>query len=97
MAGSIDYILNHTGQSKLTYFGHSQGTAVFFIMLSERPDYNEKVEMMFAMAPAAILGRLYSPPMRFVAPWAGTIAVSVPTSIKFQTIILQCLYICRKV
>lgn len=97
MTGSIDYILNHTGQSKLTYFGHSQGTAIFFIMLSERPDYNEKVELMFAMAPAAIIGRLHSPPMRFVAPWAGTLAVSVLKSKEFQTIVLQFHYICRKV
>ncbi|CAL1280059.1 unnamed protein product [Larinioides sclopetarius] len=38
----IDYVLSVTGQKQLSYVGHSQGTAVCLMMLSERPEYNRK-------------------------------------------------------
>lgn len=49
---TIDYILEQTNQSKLHYVGYSQGTTLFFIMTSTRPEYNERVASMIAMAPA---------------------------------------------
>ncbi|CAL8134298.1 unnamed protein product [Orchesella dallaii] len=48
----IDYILNVTGHSDLHYVGHSMGSTAFFIGMSERPEYNEKIDKMFALAPA---------------------------------------------
>lgn len=72
---SIDYILNHTGQSKLTYVGHSQGSLLFFIMASERPEYQQKIEIMHAIGPAVFLGNTTSPPMLALAPWAKSITV----------------------
>lgn len=47
----IDYILNHTGRSSLLYLGWSQGTLMFFIMLSERPEYNQKIRAFAGLAP----------------------------------------------
>ena len=48
----IDFILAQTGQSKLTYIGHSEGTTQMFIGASLKPDYfKEKVEYFTALAP----------------------------------------------
>lgn len=51
----IDYILNHTDSKQLDYVGFSQGTAVFFIMASQRPEYNAIISNMIALAPVAYL------------------------------------------
>lgn len=65
---TIDYILNVTDTSKLHFIGHSQGTTTFFAMMSEKPEYNEKVRVMIAMAPSALLGHIKDPTIRLVAP-----------------------------
>lgn len=49
----IDYILYKTGFPKLYYIGHSQGTTSLLVLLSERPEYNEKMYAASLMAPAA--------------------------------------------
>lgn len=51
----IDYILNRTRSPQLDYVGFSQGTAVFFIMASQLPAYNDKISNMIALAPVAYL------------------------------------------
>ncbi|CAG4950261.1 unnamed protein product [Colias eurytheme] len=53
LSASIDYILLATGRSGLHYVGMSQGTTVYFIMNSLRPDYSEKILSMHALAPVA--------------------------------------------
>lgn len=53
-----------TGQEKLQYIGHSQGTTAFFVMLSEKPEYNDKIEVMHALAPIAYIGHVVSPPIK---------------------------------
>lgn len=55
---SIDYVLEKTKQENLIYIGHSQGSTSFFVMTSERPEYNDKVKLMVAMAPVALLGNV---------------------------------------
>lgn len=52
---TIDYILNVTSISKLTYIGFSQGTTVFLVMLSLRPEYNIKIEHAILLAPVSSL------------------------------------------
>lgn len=47
----IDYILRGTGNEKLYYVGHSQGTTTLMVLLSERPEYNEKIYAASLMAP----------------------------------------------
>lgn len=54
----IDYILDTTGFEQLHYVGHSQGTTAFFVMASERPEYNDKIKMMHALAPIAFMGNI---------------------------------------
>ncbi|XP_044739787.1 uncharacterized protein LOC123301120 [Chrysoperla carnea] len=52
---TIDYILARTGQKQVNYIGHSQGTTTLFVMLSEKPEYNEKIKVAFALAPVAFM------------------------------------------
>lgn len=68
----IDHILAKTNQKQLNYIGYSQGTTVFLVMASMRPDYNDKITGAHLMAPVAslkghfnqlfgILARYYKP------------------------------------
>ncbi|XP_044739785.1 lipase 3-like [Chrysoperla carnea] len=52
---TIDYILELTNQKELNVVGYSQGTTSLLVMLSEKPEYNEKVKVLFALAPMAFL------------------------------------------
>lgn len=61
LPAKIDYILESTGQDKIVYVGHSQGTTAFFIMGSERPEYNDKIRLMSALAPIVYMGNLPNP------------------------------------
>ena len=63
----IDYVLNTTGFEQLNYLGHSQGCPDFFIMMHYRPEYNEKVDRMIALAPAVYLNHATAGPLRSVA------------------------------
>lgn len=47
----IEYILNYTGQSRLHYIGHSQGSAVMFALLSQTDRYNNIIETFTAISP----------------------------------------------
>ena len=50
----IDFILAKTKQSKLTYVGHSQGTAQVFVGASLNPDFwDQRVNLFVALAPVA--------------------------------------------
>lgn len=52
-----------------------QGTTAFFVMMSEKPEYNEKIEMMHALAPIAFLGNVFSPTIRAVSPFIAALKV----------------------
>ncbi|XP_015125978.1 lipase 3 [Diachasma alloeum] len=57
----IDYIIQKTGREKIFYAAHSQGTTAYFVMASEKPEYNDKIIVMFAMAPVAYIKHMKSP------------------------------------
>ncbi|XP_055681859.1 lipase 3-like [Lutzomyia longipalpis] len=61
LPSTIDYILDVTGQSSLFYCGHSQGSTTFWVLLSERPEYNSKIIMMQSFAPVAFMANPRSP------------------------------------
>ncbi|XP_031767944.2 lipase 1-like [Galleria mellonella] len=69
----IDYSLNMTNRRSLYYIGHSQGTTTFFVMGSERPEYNEKVILMIALAPSAYLSNTNSQATQILARSGGLI------------------------
>jgi pimeloyl-ACP methyl ester carboxylesterase len=55
---NIQYVLEKTGKSKLSYIGHSQGTSQMFAALSDSAtkDYvNSKVDVFIALAPIVYL------------------------------------------
>ena len=57
MPAQVDYILNITQQDKLICQAYSLGTSMSFVFLSERPEYNEKVKLLVAQAPAVRLSK----------------------------------------
>ncbi|CAL1688828.1 unnamed protein product [Lasius platythorax] len=69
----IDYVLQTTGREKLFYLGHSQGTTAFFVMSTQLPEYQDKIEAMFAMAPIAYCGRMKSPFLQVLAQFTYTV------------------------
>ncbi|CAG9826766.1 unnamed protein product [Diabrotica balteata] len=67
LPAKIDYIVNNTGQEKIFYIGHSQGTSQFFAMAALRPEYNEKIALMSALAPVAYMNHMSSMNLRIVS------------------------------
>ncbi|OWR49465.1 lysosomal acid lipase [Danaus plexippus plexippus] len=55
LPASIDKVLEVTGLPKIMYIGFSMGTTSFFITLSEKPEYNDKVLAYMALAPAVYM------------------------------------------
>uniref|UniRef100_A0A1L8DQ21 Lipase n=1 Tax=Nyssomyia neivai TaxID=330878 RepID=A0A1L8DQ21_9DIPT len=69
----IDYVTRTTGQQRMHYVGHSQGTTSMFIMLSERPEYNDRIKSAHALAPVAFMNNLRSPFIRALAPFVNSL------------------------
>ncbi|XP_026725681.1 lipase 3-like [Trichoplusia ni] len=65
----IDFVLETTSEKQLAYIGHSQGTTSFFVMCSEKPEYNQKISIMIALAPIAAIPNAKSPLARILAPY----------------------------
>lgn len=68
----IDLVLNVTGKKSLTYIGHSQGTTTAFALLSQKAEYNEKIDMFIALAPVATVGHMTSA-IRYLAPFTADV------------------------
>lgn len=66
LSATVDYIVKTTGHQRLYYTGHSMGTAIFWILLSEQPEYNDRFHFMQALAPVAFLGNMKSNILRNV-------------------------------
>ncbi|KAK9731502.1 alpha/beta-hydrolase lipase region [Popillia japonica] len=69
----IDYVLRVTGRQQVFYIGHSQGTTAFWVMLSERPEYNDKIRLMVALAPIAYMSNLTNPFFQLLAMFHNTL------------------------
>ncbi|XP_014214102.1 lipase 3 isoform X2 [Copidosoma floridanum] len=61
LPGTIDHIISSTNCKKMHYVGHSQATSVFFVMMSEKPHYNEKIAKAALFAPVAYTTHSRSP------------------------------------
>ncbi|XP_026751685.1 lipase 3-like [Galleria mellonella] len=78
----IDYALNATNQEQLIYIGHSQGTTTFFVLCSERPEYNDKIRLMVALSAVSFLSHTKSLFFQIVSPinslfWDATKAMNI--------------------
>jgi len=70
----IDYALSVTGEESLYYGGHSMGCTQYLIMLSAKPEYNEKVKLGFLLAPPAYMS--HAPSIIFqIASWANDVEI----------------------
>lgn len=56
-------------ENDLIYVGHSMGTTMNFVLLSEKPEYNDKIRLFVALAPVAYMSHIKSP-IRFLAPFS---------------------------
>ncbi|XP_050521584.1 lipase 3-like [Daktulosphaira vitifoliae] len=65
----IDYILSTSGKEKIHYLGFSMGTTLFYIMASERPEYQLKIRSQISLAPVAYLSNIKST-LKYIAPHA---------------------------
>ncbi|XP_047409434.1 lysosomal acid lipase/cholesteryl ester hydrolase [Sciurus carolinensis] len=54
LPASINFILNKTGQEKVYYVGHSQGTTLGFIAFSQIPELAKRINVFFALAPVVL-------------------------------------------
>jgi pimeloyl-ACP methyl ester carboxylesterase len=71
---TIDHIVATTGE-KVYYIGHSMGTTMLFVMTSNRPEYNQKLRLAIALAPAAFLWKPSHPLIKAIIPSSNQIAV----------------------
>ncbi|XP_016959939.2 lipase 3-like [Drosophila biarmipes] len=55
LPAQFDYILSFTRQKALHFVGHSQGCTTLMVLLSMRPEYNEKIKTTTLLAPAVFL------------------------------------------
>lgn len=78
----IDYVLAQTKQKQMFYIGHSQGTTAFFVMCSEKPEYNSKIRAMFSLAPIAYMSHMTSPFIQIIAKAQSVISVSMVLKFK---------------
>lgn len=51
----IDYVLHQTNVPKLYYIGFSQGTTSIMVLLSEKPEYNDKIYVATLLAPVGYM------------------------------------------
>ncbi|KAL5287917.1 LIPA.2 family protein [Megaselia abdita] len=71
MPAMIDYALNLTGQTDLHYIAHSQGTTIYFALLSSFPRYNKVIRTAHLLAPAAYMNNIKLPVMKFLGYFYG--------------------------
>ncbi|KAJ3437314.1 lipase [Anaeramoeba flamelloides] len=57
----IDYILENTGYQKLGYVGHSRGSTLMNVLLTEKPEYAYKVNLYAALSPPVHVSKTKSP------------------------------------
>ena len=64
----INFVTQLTGQEKVSYIGHSEGTTQMFIGSSMLPDYfASKINLFIAYAPVARLDNTMSNLLKYVA------------------------------
>ncbi|KAJ6237060.1 lipase [Anaeramoeba flamelloides] len=62
----IDYILENTGYQKLGYVGHSRGSTLMSVLLTEKPEYSYKVNLYVALSPPVFVANTKSPAIRLI-------------------------------
>lgn len=66
----VNYVLGVTGQAKLDYIAHSQGTLMAFAEFSQDLQFAQKIKKFFALGPVSTLGHITSP-LKYFASLTG--------------------------
>ncbi|ELK00940.1 Lipase member K [Pteropus alecto] len=61
LPATINLIVEKTGQERLFYVGHSQGTTIAFIAFSTNPELAKRIKIFFALAPVTTVKYSRSP------------------------------------
>lgn len=80
LPAKINHIISVTKQEKIFYIGHSQGVTSFYVMASERTEYNDKIRAMISLAPPVFASDLPNPIIQFYANLARHFYVSTFSS-----------------
>ncbi|KAH7938754.1 hypothetical protein HPB52_000173 [Rhipicephalus sanguineus] len=75
LPAQIDYVLKNTSRTDLLYLGLSQGTLMFFTMMSEKPKYNDKVKAFAGLAPFNKLSHMDVDALAMLVPLADHITL----------------------
>jgi len=75
LPAEIDYVLGKTQRTELGFVGFSMGSSMFWIMMSQRPEYNAKVKLMTALAPVIYINNMKGFPKILLAPFAKDLKV----------------------
>lgn len=77
LPAQINFILEKTTLTQISYIGHSQGTTAFFVMASERPSFNAHIQLMTAMAPVAFMSHIPHTAVQVMSVFSRGISVSI--------------------
>lgn len=58
LPAQIQFILDVTGEEKIAYVGYSQSTLFMFALLSEKPEFKNKLSVFVAVSPVVYLGQV---------------------------------------
>jgi pimeloyl-ACP methyl ester carboxylesterase len=64
LPAQIDYILKFTGRGQVGFIGHSQGCTLPLMLLSERPEYNDKFNLIMMLGPVTYAQYIQAPFLR---------------------------------
>ncbi|XP_037580482.1 lipase lipl-1-like [Dermacentor silvarum] len=76
VAATVDFVLNNTGRSNLSILAWSQGFTEVLVLLSLRPEYNNKVSVVAGYAPVANITHIKTP-VTVLAPAAELIKAGI--------------------
>lgn len=51
----VDKVISVSQQRKISYVGHMEGTTAFYVLTSQKPEYNDKFDKMISMGPMAFM------------------------------------------
>jgi pimeloyl-ACP methyl ester carboxylesterase len=74
MTAAVDFILKTTGYSKLDVVGYSLGTTIALACLTDKPEYNSKINKLVLMAPTSRL-KSAGPPINIFKQFSKIVTV----------------------
>ncbi|GLH04066.1 Lipase 3 [Gryllus bimaculatus] len=57
----VDYVLKETGREKLIHVAHSMGNNIYYVMLSNKPEYVNKFRLKIDIAPSVFWDNMKAP------------------------------------